>query len=137
LYGAVDKENNTIDFLLTKRRDKKSAKKSLVKAIDNNGLHEIFKIDRSDANLSTIQAYNQEYSTNIEIRQVKYLNNMVEQDQLAIKRIVIGMLGFKPFDSASITLKGIEMARMISKGQIRTEDNSVLSTTNIFYSLAA
>jgi putative transposase len=135
LYRAVDKENNTIDFLLTKKRDKNSAKRFLVKVISNNGLPEKITIDKSGANLSAIKAYNAECHTNIEIRQVKYLNNIVEQDHRAIKRITRGMLGFKSFHSASITLKGIEMVQMIRKGQIEIEDKSVQSIADIFYSL--
>jgi len=137
LYRAVDKENNTIDFLLTKKRDQNSAKKFFIKAISNNGLPEKINIDKSGANLAAIKSYNTEHDTNIEIRQVKYLNNIVEQDHRAIKRITRGMLGFKSFNSASITLNGIEMVRMIKKGQIETEDKSVQSTASIFYSLIA
>jgi len=51
----------------------------------------------------------EENQSKIEIRQIKYLNNIVEQDHRFIKRIVKGMLGFKSFDSASITLNGIEL----------------------------
>lgn len=137
LYRAVDKENNTIDFLLTKKRDQISAKRFLIKAISDNGLPEKINIDKSGANLSAIQAFNSEYHTDIEIRQVKYLNNIVEQDHRAIKRIIKGMLGFKSFDSASITLNGIEIVRMIKKGQLRITDNSVRNTAEIFYSLVA
>jgi putative transposase len=137
LYRAVDKENNTIDFLLTKKRDKKSAKRFLVKAINDNGLPEKINIDKSGANLAAIKSYNTEHNTNIEIRQVKYLNNIVEQDHRAIKRIVKGMLGFKSFNTASITLNGIEMVRMIKKGQIEIVDKSIQSTAKIFYGLSA
>ena len=137
LYRAVDKENNTIDFLLTKKRDKKSAKRFLVKAIGNNGLPEKINIDKSGANLSAIRAYNEEYLIDIEIRQVKYLNNIVEQDHRAIKRITRGTLGFKSFHSASITLYGIELVRMIRKGQIENEDKFVQRPARRFYSLTA
>ena len=68
---------------------------------------------------------------------MKYLNNIVEQDHRAIKRITRGMLGSKSFHSASITLNGIEMVRMIKKNQIGTEDKSVQNAAKIFYSLAA
>ena len=56
--------------------------------------------------------------TNIELRQVKYLNNIVEQDHRAIKRLTRPMLGFKSFWSAAITLAGIEIMHMIRKGQL-------------------
>jgi len=95
LYRAVDKENNTIDFLLTKKRDKKSAKRFFTKAISNNGLPEKINIDKSGANLAAIKDYNIEYNTTIEIQQVKYLNNIIEQDHRAIKRIVKGMVSIQ------------------------------------------
>jgi transposase-like protein len=55
---------------------------------------------------------------NVGIRQIKYLNNIIEQDHRSIKRIVNPMLGFQSFRSANKTLKGIEAMNMIKKGQI-------------------
>ena len=63
--------------------------------------------------------YNKEHEADIEIRQVKYSNNIVEQDHRAIKRAVRPMLGFKSFWSAAITLAGIELMHMIRKGQLK------------------
>ncbi len=57
-------------------------------------------------------------SKNIEIRRVKYLNNIVEQDHRSVKRIITPMLGFQSFRSASKTLKGIEAMNMVKKGQV-------------------
>ncbi len=94
-------------------------------------------IDKSGAYLSVIRAYNAEFQTDIEIRQVKYLNNIVEQDHGAIKRIIKGMLGFQSIDLVSITLNDFEMVRMIRKGQIENENDFVQSTAGIFYDLAA
>jgi transposase-like protein len=54
-------------------------------------------------------------SKNVEARQVKYLNNVVEQDYRSIKRIITPMLGFQSFRSASKTLKGIEAMNMVKK----------------------
>ena len=50
--------------------------------------------------------------------QIKYLNNIIEQDHRSIKRIVNPMLGFQSFRSANKTLKGIEAMNMIKKGQV-------------------
>ncbi len=75
----MEKENNTIDFLLTKKRDKKAAKRFFIKAIENNGLPGKITIDKSGSNKAAIKEYNAENDTTIEIRQVKYLNNIVEQ----------------------------------------------------------
>ena len=64
---------------------------------------------------------------NVGIRQIKYLNNIIEQDHRSIKRIVNPMLGFQSFRSANKTLKGIEAMNMIKKGQIKNLNYSVLN----------
>src|SRR6266516_7314980 len=79
LYRAVDKYGQTIDFLLTEQRDTEAALKFLKKAIRRNGLPTVITIDGSDANEAAIKRYNEEHGTAIAIRQVKYLNNIVEQ----------------------------------------------------------
>jgi len=134
---GVDKEGNTIDFLLTRKRDKKAAKRFLIKAINHNGFPEKITIDGSAANKAAIEEFNNDNDTTIEIRQVKYLNNIVEQDHRGVKRITNAMLGFKSFDSASITLNGIEIVHALRKGQLATQDNSVKNLAEMFYSLAA
>jgi hypothetical protein len=73
----------------------------------------------------------------IEIRQIEYLNNLVEQDHRAIKRIVRLMLGFNTFDSARCTLRGIELMHMIKKGQMIADVGKKLSTAGQFYLLVA
>ncbi len=137
LYRAVDKKGKTIDFLLTKNRDKLAAKRFLIKAIGNNGVPEKITIDGSAANKSVLEEYNNENGTSIQIRQVKYLNNIIEQDHRGVKRITNSILGFKSFDSAFITLNGIEIVRTLRKGQLATQDISVQSLAETFYSLAA
>ena len=117
-YRAVDKEGNTIDFLLTKRRNKYAAHKFLLKAIGNNGCPRVINIDKSGANKEAIKTYNKRSFRKIKIRQCKYLNNRVEADHRFIKWRTQGMLGFKSFESASRTLAGMEMVRMIKKEQV-------------------
>lgn len=86
LYRAVDKQGNTVDFLLTKRRQRMSAQSFLIKAIENNGKPTLVNIDKSGSNTSAIRVYNKRSYSNIEIRQCKYLNNIVEQDHRFIKK---------------------------------------------------
>ena len=119
LYRAVDKFGNTIDFLLTKNRNKKAARKFFKKAIKSNGIPEKITIDKSGANKAGIDSINAELPQDqqIEIRQIKYLNNIVEQDHRFIKKIVKPTKGFKSFASASATLSGIELHHMLRKGQ--------------------
>ena len=138
LYRAMDKHGQTIDFLLTEQRDTEAALRFLKKAIRRNGLPETITIDGSDANEAAIKRYNEEYGTTIRIRQVKYLNNVVEQDHRGVKRITRPMLGFKAFDAAQSTLVGIELMHMIKKRQLGVEEgNEGLTAAELFYSLAA
>jgi putative transposase len=117
----VDKHGQTIDFLPTEHRDKAATLRFLKKAIRRNGLPEKITIDGSDANEAAIKSYNEEHGTNIMIRQVKYLNNMVEQDHRGVKRVTRPMLGFKSFEVAQDTLVVIELMHMIKKRQMVVE----------------
>jgi putative transposase len=138
LYRAVDKSGQTIDFLLTEHRDKEAALRFLKKAIRRHGVPETITIDGSDANEAAIKRYNEDHGTNIIIRQVKYLNNIVEQDHRGVKRVTRPMLGFKSFDAAQDTLIGIELMHMIKKRQMMVEaGDEGLSIAEQFYSLAA
>jgi putative transposase len=122
----VDKSGKTIDFYLSPHRDRQSALIFLRKAIGNNNVPSVINIDKSGANTAGIKSYNRTEDQRILIRQCKYLNNIVEQDHRGIKRIVNPILGFKSFKSAEITLEGIELIRMMKKGQMRGfEDCSV------------
>src|SRR5207249_5422147 len=78
LYRAVDKTGQTIDFLLTEQRDEQAAKRFLTKAIRRHGVSEKITIDGSAANKAAIESYNEAHDTAIDIRQIKYLNNIVE-----------------------------------------------------------
>ncbi len=137
LYRAVDKAGKTVDFLLTAKRDRAAAQRFLARAIEGNGLPQTVTIDKSGANTAGIENYNSEHGTAIAIRQCKYLNNIVEQDHRAIKRIIRPMLGFKSFPCGRVILGGIEIMHMICKGQLQCNDGSTLSAAQKFYSLAA
>jgi putative transposase len=144
LYRAVDKEGNTIDFMLSKHRDEASAKAFFTKAIGSSGLPEKITLDKSGANKAGIDAINLQLIVlallgctliQIQIRQIKYLNNIVEQDHRGIKRIVRPMMGFKAFHSAEATLSGIELCRMLKKGQHINSENAFAFEQ--FYALGA
>jgi len=135
LYRAVDKGGDTVDFLFRARRDKVAARRYFEKAIDQNGAPETVTVDKSGSNLAALQAVNVERETPIRIRQCKYLNNIVEQDHRAIKRIVKPMMGFKDFRCARIILSGIEVMHMIRKGQMRVKEGTRPSAAEQFYSL--
>ena len=118
LCRAIDKEGNTVDYLLTKKRKRLSAQSFLIKAIENNGKPELINIDKSGANTAAIKVYNKRSFSKIEIRQCKYLNNIVEQDHRMIKWRIIQGLGFKYFESAKRTIAEIEIVHMMKKNQL-------------------
>jgi len=78
LYRAVDRAGNTIDFLLRAHRDKAAAKRYFEKSIQQNDVPETVTIDKSGANLAALHAVNAGRDVPIKIRQIKYLNNVVE-----------------------------------------------------------
>jgi putative transposase len=116
LYRTVDKHGQTIDFLLPAHRDAEAAKRFLTKALRRHGVPETITIDGSEANAAAIRSYNTEHGATIVLRQVKYLNNIVEQDQRGVKRVTRPMLGFKSFEAAQATLTGFELMHMLRKG---------------------
>jgi putative transposase len=137
LYRAVDKAGNTIDFLFRASRDKAAARCFFEKAIGQNGSPATVTMDKSGSNLAALHAMNAERETPIKVRQVKYLNNIVEQDHRAIKRRTRPLLGFKDFNCARVILAGIELMHMIKKGQMKGAGKIAPSAPQLFYSLAA
>lgn len=144
LYRAVDKFGNTIDFMLSKKRDKKAVLRFFKKAIGQHGLPEKLTMDKSGANKAGADGINLLLALafmtggllfQIIIRQNKYLNNIIEQDHRSVKRITKRMLGFKEFNSAKATIAGIELHHMLKKGQHTQAAN--LPVFEQFYALAA
>jgi Transposase and inactivated derivatives len=139
LYRAVDTDGQTIDFLLTAKRDAAAALRFFRKAIRHHGEPEVVTIDKSGANTAALTTFNADRpdEESITIRQNKYLNNLVEQDHRNIKRRIRLMTGFKSFRRAQTMLAGIELVHMIRKGQYQHPAGDGLSPADQFYLLAA
>jgi putative transposase len=138
LYRAVDKVGNTVDFLLRAKRDAVAAKSFFRKAFKENGRPDKVTVDKSGSNKAALDYFNTDVleEEEIEIRQIKYLNNLVEQDHRFIKKRTRPTLGFKNFYSARETISGIENIRMIQKGQIFGQ-TACQSSFNNFVNLMA
>ncbi|WP_084463014.1 IS6 family transposase [Hydrogenophaga sp. PBC] len=136
LYRAVDKEGKTVDFLLTAQRDKAAAVRFFDKAMKASGVPEKVTLDKSSANNAAMDEINARGEMPIIVRQIKYLNNIVEQDHRAIKRVTKPMLNFKSFRAAKNVLAGIELMHMIRKGQLLLEGGIKLSFADQFYVLS-
>ena len=122
---------------MSRTRDTQAAQSFFEKAIGSSGQPEKVNMDKSGANLAGLEEVNKDLpeGQKIGIRQVKYLNNMIEQNHRGIKRITKPMLGFKSFVCAAATLAGIELYHMIRKGQHVLHET--LSAWQQFYALEA
>jgi putative transposase len=144
LYRAVDKEGQTVDFMLSEKRDEPAARGFFEKAIGSSGIPDKVTMDKSGANKAGIDTISLHLALlftltgvfiQITIRQIKYLNNIVEQDHRFIKKITKQMKGFKAFHSADATLSGIELHHMLRKSQHKESGNQTIFEQ--FYGLVA
>jgi len=96
---------------------------------NHSQLPRVITVDKNPACLPAIDELKNEQNLfkNVGIRQTRYLNNIIEQDHRSIKRIIVPMLGFQSFRSASETLKEIEAMNMIKKGQVNNLNYSVFN----------
>ncbi len=119
LYRSVDKEGHTVDFLLSAHRDKAAAKRFFQQAIKKRGIPEKVTLDGYAASHRAIDELRDEgvLPPELTVRTNRYINNGIEQDHRRVKQRVRPMLGFKRFDSAVVTLAGIELVHQIKKGQ--------------------
>jgi transposase-like protein len=101
----------------------------------DNVLPEKVTRDKSGANKAAVDQIIDDKGISVVVRQVKYLNNIVEQDHRAIKRITRPMLGFKSFRAAREILAGVELMHMIRKGQFMLNGEG-MSFADQFYALA-
>ncbi len=130
-YRAVDSNGDTIDVILSAKLNRTAAKRFFKKAFssNHNQIPREITVDKNPAYPpATDELKNDKIlPKNVGIRQIKYLNNIIEQDHRSIKRIVNSMLGFQSFRSANKTLKGIEAMNMIKKGHVNDLNYSVLN----------
>lgn len=123
LYRVVDSAGNTLNFLLSAKRDATAFKCFFRKTL--KVLHtyspRVITVDKNAAYPQAIDELKEEKQLpkQVKLRQKKYLNNIVEQDHRGIKRLVKLGMGFKSFNTARRTIKRYEMMNMVRKGQIK------------------
>lgn len=109
-------------FMLSAKRDGKAAVRFFRKVLKSQHTQapRVINVDKNAAYPVAMETLKNDetLATQTELRQVKYLNNMVEQDHRNIKRITRPMMGFMSFNSARKTLRGIEAMNMIRKRQV-------------------
>ena len=123
LYRALDSAGQTIDFLLTAKRDTAAAKRFLRMAIDasDNAMPRVMNVDKNPAYPAAVEALKATGALprRVALRQYKYLNNVIEQDHRTVKKRVWLAKDYGSFQSAWRTLQGIETVHMIRKGRVR------------------
>jgi transposase-like protein len=124
LYRAVDRQGWTVDFLLSERRNVAASKRFFSKAMKKHGTPRVITLDAYAASHRAIAELKSAGSIahSVGTRSSKYLNNIVEQDHRRIKQRIRPMLGFKRFETATITISGIELAEKIRKQQFNIEN---------------
>jgi len=122
LYRAVDTDGNTVEFMLSATRDAQAAKRFFRKALQarHTVAPRVINVDRNPAYPKAVHKLKKKGTLNIgcELRPVKYLNNLVEQDHRFIRRRVNPGMGFWSFDTAWRTLQGYEATNQLRKGQV-------------------
>jgi IS6 family transposase len=123
LYRAVDSTGQTIEFLLTAKRDAAGAKRFFRKALSSPGnpVPRVINVDQNRAYPAAVAALQAEgwLPRRVHLRQCKYLNNVVEQDHRTVKKRTWLAKGYGSFSTAWRTLQGIEAVNMIRKGRVR------------------
>jgi transposase-like protein len=119
---------NTIEFMLSAKRDVSAAKrffKKMMKA-DHRRLPFTISVDKNAAYPEAFTTSQKEevLPHDCKLRRVKYLNNIIEQDHRFIKKRVRACLGYRAFDTAERTIQGVEAVNMIRKGQVKRLDRS-------------
>jgi transposase, IS6 family len=145
LYRAVDSTGQTIDFLLTAKRDAAAAKRFFRKALNSPGnpMPRVINVDKNRAYPAAVEALKEEgiLPGRVHLRQCKYLNNVVEQDHRTVKKRTWLAKGYGSFLTAWRTLQGIEAMNMIRNGRARwvAKDDAIAQATFIaaLFDLAA
>lgn len=123
LYRAVDSAGNTLDFMLSAKRAGKAAARFFRKVLGakHTQIPRVITVDKNAAYPVAMDELKQEKTLKpeTELRQSRYLNNIIEQDHRPVKRIVKPMMEFQSFNTARRTLRGIEAMNMVRKGQVK------------------
>ena len=139
LYRAIDKQGDTLDWMLSNQRNKKAAKRFFKKLLGNKHTVDprVINVDKSPTfppALSELQAAN-DAPSNTNLRAVKYLNNRMENDHKFTKSKSRYRQWYQSFATARNTLDGMESLRALQKGQVRNVGKDIAKQNRFVCSL--
>src|SRR5262245_16857644 len=139
-YRAVDSQGHTLDFYFSATRDAQAAQAFFEQTLDapHPVTPRVITVDKHAAYPKAVDSLKavQRLAAECELRQTKYLNNLIEQDHRFIKRRTRPGLGFFAFDTAQRTLSGYETMHMLRKGQVKGVDKGdILAQVRVINSL--
>jgi len=139
LYRAVDSTGNTLDFMLSAKRDGFAAERFFRKVLKatHTQTPRVITVDKNAAYPKAIENLpgDETLSETTELRQKKYLNNIIDPDHQAIKRLMKAGTGFKSFNTARRTLRGYEAMNMVRKGQIQGVEKDLIGQVCFIHQL--
>ncbi len=140
LYRLLDSNGNTLDFMLSAKRDHQAAKRFLKKVLKgrHNKQPRVINVDQNAAYPIAVEELKQErlLSNDCELRQKKYLNNIIEQDHRFPKKLAKYKSYFQFFNTAWRTLRGYEIMNAIRKGQVENiNKGDILGQRDFVHSL--
>ena len=123
LYRAIDSTGQTIELMLSAKRDIAAAKRFFKKMMraDHRRLPFTISVDKNAAYPEAFATSQDEkvLPHDCKLRRVKYLDNIIGQDHRFIKKRARACLGYRSFDTAERTIQGVEAMNMIRKGQLK------------------
>jgi transposase-like protein len=127
----VDKEGRTVDFLLSRRRNIASAERFFSRGVKQHSAPRVIILDGYAASYRAVDRLKAAggLPRRVRVRSSKYLNNVIEQDHRRIKQRIRPMLGFKRFETAAVTIRGIELTEKIKKQQFNLKPLTREATT--------
>src|SRR3954454_8044800 len=140
LYRAVDSAGNTVEFMLSPTRDGQAAKRFFRKALRarHTAVPRVINVDKNPSYPKAVNKLKRKGTLppGCELRPIKYLNNLIEQDHRFLKRRVNPGMGFWSFDTAWRTIQGYEATNQLRKGQVKGTNKGDIRSQNRFVSRA-
>ena len=135
MYRAIDKSGQTLDWMLSRKRNTKAAKRFFKKVLSNKHVKKpyVVNFDKNPAFIPTHAELQKsgDFKQTTKLKQVKYLNNGIENDHKSTKFKSRYRQWYQSFDTAKKSIDVVETMRMIQKGQLRYAGKDVYAQNKL------